>query len=287
MKREESSSVSPKVTADDFVHEIFTAEDGTELSCYMYMPEGAENLPLMVWEHGGGEALSLSSPGANLTASRGAVAWIENGFETAVLSVQYPENYSFGITGIPEEFEKMKAFGKAKYELIQKMIKEGKVDPARIYISGCSSGGGASLRMIMQYPDLFAGALVICAKDTIVPISKPYGFAYQFGGNDLLKLSEEAYEEVYDAMEKEMEKVDITSTPIWFVQAEHDQICTSYTSRILFDILKKQGAAANRLTIWSDEEMEAFGMPQKFYHGAWVPALENKEMLSWVYDQHK
>ena len=74
------------------------------------------------------------------------MAWIENGFETAVLSVQYPENYSFGITGIPEEFEKMKAFGKAKYELIQKLIKEEKVDPVRIYISGCSSGGGGTGR---------------------------------------------------------------------------------------------------------------------------------------------
>ena len=37
--------------------------------------------------------------------------WIENEFETAVLSVQYPDNYGFGICEIPEEFSRMEAAG--------------------------------------------------------------------------------------------------------------------------------------------------------------------------------
>lgn len=271
-------------TVDQFVPKLFTAKDGTVLSYYLYLPQGAKNLPLMVWEHGGGEVLASAAPKANLTASRGAVAWIENGFNTAVLSVQYPENYSFGISAIPEEFAQMEAFGTAKYELIQKLIEDGSVDASRIYICGASSGGGAALRMIMQYPDLFAAALVFSAKDTIVPISKKYDLAYKFGDNRLLEISDEDYRDVYTAMENALENVDILSTPIWFVQAEHDQICTRYTSEIMFEILKKKGAADNRLTMYTDEEMEAAGQ-HGIYHGAWAVGLENMDLLSWMYSQ--
>ncbi len=273
-------------TVDEFVQDTFTAQDGTELSYYLYMPESDSALPLMVWEHGGGEVLASAAPGANLRASRGAVAWIENGFETAVLSVQYPENYSFGISEIPEELAQMEAFGTAKFELIQKLIEDGKVDASRVYISGASSGAGAALRMIIQYPDLFAAALVVSAKDTIVPISQKYDLAYKFGDNSLLEISDEDYQDVYAAMEEALDGVDISSTPIWFVQALHDQICTSYTSSIMFDILEKKGAESNKLTLYTDEEMEAAGQ-HGAYHGSWAVALEDMDMLNWVYEQSR
>ncbi len=273
-------------TADDFQADTFTASDGTEISYYLYLPEAESAVPLMVWEHGGGEVLASAAPGMNLKASRGATAWIESGFETAVLSVQYPENYSFGISEIPEELAKMEAFGTAKYELIQQLIADGKVDASRVYISGASSGGGAALRMILQYPDLFAGALVMSAKDTIVPISQKYDLAYKFGDNSLLEITDEQYEETYAAMEAALADTDISSTPIWFVHAEHDQVCTSYTSSMMYDILEKKGAVNNKITLYTDEEMEAAGQ-HGAYHGSWAVALEDQEMLDWVYQQQR
>lgn len=273
-------------TADEFVKNEFTAQDGTVLTYYLYMPENEENVPLMVWEHGGGEVLDSSYEGANLHASKGAVAWVENGFDTAVLSVQYPKNYSFGISEIPEELEQMNKFSTAKYELIQQLIEEGKIDASRVYISGASSGGGAAIRFIMQYPDLFAGALVMSAKDTVISLSTKYDLAYKFGNNDDLKITDEEYQSSYNEMKEYLKDYNITNIPIWFVQAEDDQICTSYTSKMMFDILKEMGAENNKLTLYTDEEMENAGQIGS-YHGSWAVALEDSKMLSWVYDQVK
>lgn len=273
-------------TADEFVKNEFTAQDGTVLTYYLYMPENEENVPLMVWEHGGGEVLDSSYEGANLHASKGAVAWVENGFDTAVLSVQYPKNYSFGISEIPEELEQMNKFGTAKYELIQQLIEEGKIDASRVYISGASSGGGAAIRFIMQYPDLFAGALVMSAKDTVISLSTKYDLAYKFGNNDDLKITDKEYQSSYNEMKEYLKDYDITNIPIWFVQAEDDQICTSYTSKMMYDILKEMGAENNKLTLYTDEEMENAGQIGS-YHGSWAVALEDSKMLSWVYDQVK
>lgn len=279
-------SVATK-TADDFVQDSFTASDGTELSYWLYMPENESDLPLMVWEHGGGEVLESSAPGANLTASQGAVAWIENGFDTAVLSVQYPRNYSFGISEKSEELKQMELYNTAKYELIQKLIKEGSVDKNRVYISGASSGGGAALRFIMQYPDLFAGAVVMSAKDTIVPISEKYDLAYKFGNDDALRITDEEYQETYNEMKNTLASYpEIINVPIWFVQAENDQICTSYTSEMMSKILNEMGAKNNRLTLYTNEEMENAGQHGS-YHGSWAVALQDKEILNWVYDQKK
>ena len=273
-------------TADEFEKNEFTAKDGTELTYYLYMPKNEKNIPLMVWEHGGGEVLESSYEGANLHASRGAVAWVENGFDTAVLSVQYPKNYSFGISGIPEELEQMNKYGTAKYELIQQLIADGKIDASRVYISGASSGGGAAIRFIMLYPDLFAGGLVMSAKDTVIPLSKKYDLAYKFGNNDDLKITDEEYQSSYNEMKEYMKDYDITNVPIWFVQAEDDQICTSYTSKMLYDVLQEMGAKNNKITLYSDEEMENAGQHGS-YHGSWAVALEDDEMLSWVYEQKK
>lgn len=273
-------------TADEFAKDTFTSSDGTEITYFLYMPENMENIPLMVWEHGGGEVLESSYEGANLHASRGAVVWVEQGYETAVLSVQYPANYSFGISEISEELEQMEKYNTAKYELIQKLITEGRIDARRVYISGASSGGGGALRFVMQYPDFFAAALVTSAKDTIIPLSTPYDLAYKFGDNELLKITDEEYEKSYQDMTDYMKEYDITGTPIWFVQAEHDQICTSYTSRMLYDVLEKMGAKDNKLTLYTDDEMEAAGQHGS-YHGCWAVAFEDKEMTDWVYAQSR
>lgn len=272
-------------TVDLFKHDNFTDKNGTELSYWLYIPEDSKNLPLVIWEHGGGEVLTTSFEGSNLVANQGATTWIENGEPVVVLSVQYPENYGFGITEIPEEFELMQTYNKAKYELVQTLIEQGIVDETRVYITGASSGGGGGLRFIMDYPDLFAGGLIICAKDTIVPISEKYELAYQFEDVSKLKLSDEQYEETYKKMEEELAKYPkVKDVPIWFVHAENDQVCTSYTSSIMYDILEKNGATGNKLSLYTDQEMEENGI-HVVYHGSWEIAYENQEMIDWLFQQ--
>ena len=273
-------------SVDDFVQHQFVAKDGTTLSYWLYLPKDAQPAPLMVWEHGGGEVLASSYPRANIEANRGATAWVESGHPTAVLSVQFPENYSFGIADIPDQFAQMQRYNTAQYELIQSLVNAKLIDTKRIYISGASSGGGAGLRFIMQYPKLFAAAVIIAAKDTIVPLSDKYHLAYRFDAPiSALRLAEEDYESSYQEMENALSDTNITGVPIWFAQAQNDRICTPYTSIMMFDILQKQGAKANHITLYSDQEMAAAHVPLN--HFSWVPTLNNPKIIEWVYQQHR
>jgi predicted peptidase len=270
-------------TVDDFISSTYKASNGIELPYWLYMPKGQSNVPLMVWLHGGGEVLETSYKGANLTKNRGATCWIESGKNTAVLSVQFPKNYPFGISDKPEALKMMEAYNVVQYELIQELISEGKIDPRRIYVSGASSGGGGVLRFVMQYPDLFAAALPICAKDTLIPLSEPFGLAYKMEGS--LELSEEDHQKCYNDIYDLMQNYDITNVPIWFVHADNDPVCTSYTSKILYDILQKMGAKNNKITLYSNEEMQQSGA--LFYHASWIPAFNDKEIINWIYKQSK
>ncbi len=270
-------------TLDDFMKGSFQASNGIELPYWLYLPKNATKVPLMVWEHGGGEVLSTSYEGANITKNKGASVWIENGMNTAVLSFQYPENYSFGISSKPEELKRMEEFNLVKYELIQKLIADGHIDEKRVYISGASSGGGAVLRFIMQYPDLFAAALPICAKDTLIPISEPYGLAFKMQGS--LSISEEDYTKCYKDIKELMSSYDITNIPIWFVQAENDPVCTSYTSKILYNVLEEMGAEKNKITIYTNEDMAEQNVQS--LHSSWIMAFNDPEMIRWIYEQSK
>ncbi len=274
-------------TVDDFEKDTFTDSKGTEITYWLYTPKDKKNTPLVVWEHGGGEVLSSSYEGSHLVASQGATTWIENGYETSVLAVQYPENYSFGISEIEDELKQMEAYNTAKYELIQSLIKDGLVNENRVYVTGASSGGGGAVRFVMQYPDLFAGALIVSVKDTVVPISLKYDLAYQLDDESKLKITDEQYAETYDKMKEELAAYpDVVNVPIWFAQAENDQVTTSYTSIMMNDILTEMGAKNNKITLYSNDEMEKAGV-HAVYHGSWQIVYQDKEMLDWLIDQEK
>ena len=129
---------------------------------------------------------------------------------------------------------------------------------------------------------VFAAALISSAKDTIVPISEKYGLAYQLEDESKLDLSDKDYADVYSAMETAMKDYDLKNVPIYFVHAEHDQICTRYASTMLYDILKDMGCKNNKIKIYSDDEMEAAGQ-HMVYHASWALAFEDKDILDWVY----
>lgn len=270
-------------TLDDFVSGTFKASNGVELPYSLYLPDGAKDLPLMLWEHGGGEVLDTSYEGANITKNKGASIWIESGINTGVLSFQYPKNYSFGISARPNELKTMEEYNVVKYEFIQMLINGGQIDGNRVYISGASSGGGAVLRFLMQYPDFFAAALPICAKDTLIPISEPFGLAFKMEGS--LAISDEDYNKCYSEIKDLMGDYHITDTPVWFIQAENDPVCTSYTSKIMYDVLNEMGAKNNKITMYTDDEMAANNVES--LHSSWVVAFNDPEIIKWTYEQIK
>jgi len=49
-------------------------------------------------------------------------------------------------------------------DLIEHLGQSGQIDPSRVYFAGISNGGGMSIRMACEYPDLVAGIAVIATK---------------------------------------------------------------------------------------------------------------------------
>lgn len=183
---------------------------------------------------------------------------------------------------VPDQLHQMQRFNTAKYELIQSLIKAHQVDGSRVYISGASSGGGAAIRFMMQYLDLFAGAVVIAAKDTVIPLSKKYDLAYKFTNNpDDLRLLPADYRTSYKKMTTVLKNTSLASIPIWFAQAYNDHICTSYTSIMLYHLLKEQGAEHNHLTLYTDAQMKAVHAP--FNHFPWAQTLDDTPIIDWLY----
>ncbi|WFR65081.1 S-layer homology domain-containing protein [Paenibacillus amylolyticus] len=247
-------------TVDEFEKAEFIASNGITLSYNLKRSPTKEAKPLMVWLHGGGE---VGNDGRNhLTANRGAVVWTESGYDTSVLAVQYPENYSFKIYNNAEQLPIMQAYFEAQVELIQKLVAEGEVDPDRIYLSGVSSGGGGAFRFLMQYPDLFAGAIIVAAKDTVAD-----------------------YTGSVEAFKQELK--GIVDVPMWIMHAQNDPTTDSRTSSLAYQALTEMGAKQVHLTLYDDAFMDS----QRFYgglkHWSWVPAFNNKEVIASLFNLQK
>ncbi|WP_145332454.1 S-layer homology domain-containing protein [Paenibacillus xylanexedens] len=247
-------------TVDEFEKAQFTASNGVTLAYNLKRSPSKEAKPLMVWLHGGGE---VGTDGRNhLTANRGAVVWTESGYDTSVLAVQYPENYSFKIYNNAEQLPIMKAYFEAQVELIQKLVAEGEVDPDRIYLSGVSSGGGGAFRFLMQYPDLFAGAMIVAAKDTVAD-----------------------YTGSVDAFKQELK--GIVDVPMWIMHAQNDPTTDSRTSSLAYQALTEMGAKQAHLTLYDDAYMDSHRFYGGLKHWSWVPAFNNKEVIASLFKLHK
>ncbi len=247
-------------TVDDFKSSSFTASDGATLPYRFKETSSTEPQPLVVWLHGGGEFGTDNTK--QLTENRGATVWTESGQDTSVLAVQYPQNYGWAIYNNPVELSQMQAYFTLQYELIQQLVDEGKVDPQRIYLVGVSSGGGGALRFMMQYPDLFAGSIVIAAKDAVADY----------------KGSVEPFKQALQSL---------TNVPIWLIHAENDPTTDSRTTKLSYQALTELGSTQVKETLYSDEWMKEQHLYDKMLHWSWVPALNNDEVIDWLFDQSR
>ena len=138
------SLVDPAVDA-------FLEKTTGELNYRLYVPEtDAEKVPMIVWLHGAGEMgtdnrMQIS---ANLVTN-----WATPEAQACFGGAAYILAPQAGMGHNPEL--EMKA--------IEDVIEEyGNIDTNRIYVGGCSMGGGGTMSMITAYPDFFAAAFPIC-----------------------------------------------------------------------------------------------------------------------------
>lgn len=266
----------------------------------LYVPQNASGpVPLVVWNHGGGEyGIDIEK---TLVANRGLTAWPEAGYNTAVLVMQVAnQNYSYGTANDPERQKLIDQNNALQAKLIETLIDQNIVDASRIYVTGASSGGGATMRFVMQYPDLFAGAIACCSMDPIVNVHIQSGchdsyetivenFKAAFSGNVY------TWDETTQQMvSKPVDTESLINLPIYFTHAENDPTCSSNSSKAMFEAFSELGDTNNKIAIWTDEEMAADGISNgsggALLHWSWVKLFNHNEEgspMNWLFKQQK
>jgi predicted peptidase len=148
---------------------------------------------------------------------------------------------------------------KALKNLIDKYIaSQEEIDLSRIYLGGCSNGGFMTVKMIIEYPKMFAAAYPICEALTDKHIT-----------------------------DEDIEK--IKEIPIWFTHAANDPIVKmSEHSEATYKRLIKAGAANVHFTSYpsvTDQTGEYLNQDGTRYeyngHFSWIPALNNECTLDY------
>ncbi len=126
--------------------------------------------------------------------------------------------------------------------LLQKIVKNYRVDKTRIYVTGLSMGGYGTWSLAARRPDLFAAAVPICGggDPATVNILKNLPIWVFHGGLDEVVLPEES-EKMVRALEKAGGKVRYTLYP----EAYHDSWTETYDNPALYDWLLSNRKAEN------------------------------------------
>ena len=247
----------------------------------LYSPkDAAEPRPLILFLHGGGNGGTEEGRDneKQLLADYGPINF----------SLKYPEIYVFAPQAIEQPFNMnaMIKFGPRRQsfdqdmdprfgwsreylskvcDIIRRMIREGKVDDKRIYVTGLSMGGAGTCRAMSVGADLFAAAAPVC------PTMTRETFNY----------------------------LRTTKLPVWVSSAYVDH--TVYRHKYLTDAviqLKDNGHKNAHLTLYSPEELAEYDIgidPELPYealfgenHASWVLTYHDAYgIMSWLLNQVK
>ncbi|MBL0027015.1 MAG: prolyl oligopeptidase family serine peptidase [Saprospiraceae bacterium] len=191
--------------------ERIKTKTGWEMPYNIYYPKnyGKEKVPLFIWLHGSGERGD-----DNVSQLIHIVPYLASDitqikYPCIVLAPQCPkEEYWAPIKKtewrIINDSEVTKPMS-GVMELIDKLLKDPKIDKNRVYLGGLSMGGFGTLDLLSRRPQLFAGAVPIC------------------GGADLGKATN--YKDV----------------PVWVFHGAKDTAVPVQFSRDLISVLKEAG----------------------------------------------
>ena len=230
----------------------------TDLLTYrLYVPEDAEGpLPVIIWFHGGGE---LGEDGvAPLCDYRAAVCWAEPEYQAkhpcVVLVPQLPQgkNWYQEDTRVDVRNE------------VDKLIADGIVDASRVYVVGFSYFQGA-LWFTTDNLDLVAACIHLLYWHAFDPDPKT---GDEWGGI--------GWKDIADAQ-----------LPLWTCGADGDP--TGGTTEMLtYHIPYMEANNPNfHYSIWTTNEMYEYKLFGFMLHHGWIPAINNQEIIDWLFAQSK
>ena len=265
---------------DDCIKGEFTYA-GITREYILHLPKDAkgkviENAPLLVWQIGGGEYNKDLMTA--VTANRCVTSLPEAGVPCATLmfAIANP-NYSYSASLDPEKIKLVDRNNALQMAFIDTLIAEGKVDGSRLFCAGASSGGGCTMRFMMQFPDRFKAAIPCCAMDPIVPIHK---VEEKYDGQFMDDIEKAFQGQVYKWDGTDMTLADIDTKafcdlPMYFVHADSDMTCKVISSYAYFGARERLGAKNDLIQIYDDAHMQKFGIPRIISHFSWVPLLND------------
>ena len=278
---------------DDCIKGSFTFA-GITREYMLHLPKDKDgniipNVPLMVWQIGGGEYNRDLMTCA--TANRCLVSLATEGVPCAALmfAIANP-NYSYSASLFPDRIELIDRNNALQMAFIDTLIAEGKVDGTRLFCAGASSGGGCTMRFMMQFPDRFKAAIPCCPMDPIVPIHQVQEkYEGQFA-DDLVKAFQG---DVYKWNGSDMAPAPIDTKafvdlPMYFVHASSDRTCKIASSYSYIEARKRLGAKGDNLRVYSDEDLAEYGLPPSIAHFSWVPLLDDYSegsVMQWMISQ--
>ena len=267
---------------DDCIHGEFSF-GGLTREYMLHLPKDAsgkvlKNVPLLVWQIGGGEYDRDMMTVA--TANRCLVSLAKQGIPCAALVFALANpNYHYSASLYPEKIELIDRNNALQMAFIDQLVAEGKVDGNKLFCAGASSGGGCTLRFMMQFPERFKAAIPCCAMDPIVPIhqvQEKYEGQFADDVEKVWKSDAAVYKWDGEKMVlSPMNQEAFAALPMYFVHAASDQTCKVASTYAYTEARKRLGATADLMHIYSDEEMLAYGLPPMIAHFSWVPLLDD------------
>ena len=261
----------------------------------LHLPKDANgnvipNVPLMVWQIGGGEYDKDMMTVA--TANRCLVSLAKEGVPCAALvfAIANP-NYTYSASLYPEKIELIDRNNALQMAFIDQLIAEGKVDGSKLFCAGASSGGGCTMRFMMQFADRFKAAIPCCAMDPIVPshkVEEKYPGQY---ADDIEKVWKGKCVYKWNGTDMELSTMNIdafVNLPMYFAHAESDQTCKVASTYAYTEARKRLGAKNDQMIIYSNEDLAKFGVATVLSHFSWVPLLQDYsegKPMNWLVKQ--
>ena len=144
---------------------VFGANPGN-LRMFKYLPAGlAKNPPLVVVLHG----CTQTAAGYDLGAGWSTLA-DRYGFALLMPEQQRSNNPNGCFNWFqPGDIERGRGEAYSIRQMVDKMVSDHAIDPARVFVTGLSAGGAMTSVMLATYPEVFAGGAIVAGL--------PYGAA--------------------------------------------------------------------------------------------------------------
>lgn len=147
---------------EKFETDSFTA-DGITIPYAYYGVEDGEDHPLVIWLHGAGSGgTDIGFVTGGMLVTNFVSDEVQEIFGGANILLPQCETVWMDAGSGEYTTDGTSRYTVALKALIDEIVANNPVDTNRIYVGGCSNGGFMTVRMVLDYPELFAASFPVC-----------------------------------------------------------------------------------------------------------------------------